>query len=121
MSNRALIHEIKQKYLKPPTHEQIFGFIKELGVSQTHFELYFQIPYGIIRQVKCGARPLPVTLWPIFYERIVPQYGLKHIEVVNFPLRQEHPAKPNKKVKLPNTSSRKYDAAAKSRLTVPTT
>lgn len=70
--------EIREKYLKPPTHDQIFGFIGELGVSCLQFERYFFIPTGTLRGVSFGNRNLPVKFWPIFYERIVPQYGVKY-------------------------------------------
>lgn len=70
-------NEIKQKYLKPPSHEEIFSFISELGVTYTQFERYYSIPYSVIRSIKCGNRHLPVKFWPIIYERIVPQYGIK--------------------------------------------
>jgi len=72
-------NEIKQKYLKPPSHDEIFSFIDELGVTYTQFERYYSIPYSVIRSIKCGNRHLPVKFWPIIYERIVPQYGIEFL------------------------------------------
>lgn len=76
--------EIRLKYLKPPTHEQIFGFIEELGVHTAQFERYYKMPTGILRQVKGGHKPLPVKYWPIFYQRIVPQYGIGYQQELKF-------------------------------------
>lgn len=76
--------EIRKKYLKAPSYDQIFGFIDELGVSYSQFERYYLIPYGVIRHVKRGVRNLPIKFWPIIYERIVPQYGMKYLRVTKF-------------------------------------
>lgn len=69
------IREVQQKYLKPPTYEQIFGFIEELGVNMQHFENYYGIASGILRCVKKGYKPLPKKYWHIFFTRTVPTYG----------------------------------------------
>lgn len=76
--------EIRLKYLKPPSFEQIFGFIDELGVHWAQFERYYKMSTGILRQVKGGYKPLPVKYWPIFYQRIVPQYGIGYQQELNF-------------------------------------
>jgi hypothetical protein len=67
--------EIKKKYLKEPTIEQVLSFIEEVGVSYAHFEYYYGMAEGTIRNFKCGVKKLAVRYWPIFYERIIPKYG----------------------------------------------
>lgn len=76
--------EIKKKYLKPPGISEIESFIKEVGVPLSQFERYFSIPIGVMQHVKRGARPLPVRFWPVFYERIVPQYGTEFTDKTKF-------------------------------------
>lgn len=68
--------EIKRKYLKEPTIEQILSFIAEVGVSYAHFEYYYGMAEGTIKNVKCGTKKLAIRYWPIFYDRVVPQYGI---------------------------------------------
>lgn len=70
--------EIRRKYLKAPTVEEIKSFIKELKVTYSQFEVYYNIPPGTLKQVFIRARKLPVKYWPIIYERIIPTYGLKY-------------------------------------------
>lgn len=69
--------EIREKYLKAPSFDEIFSFIDELGVNYSQFERFYSIPHSVIRSIKCGTRQLPVKFWPVIYERIVPQYGIK--------------------------------------------
>jgi hypothetical protein len=68
--------EIKKKYLKQPSVESVIAFIKKLGVSYYQFERFYGMRNGAIKQFKGGFKPLPVKHWPIFYEHIVPQYGV---------------------------------------------
>jgi hypothetical protein len=72
--------EIKTKYLKAPSNEEIRGFIKELGVGVIQFERFYNIPKRTLILVLGGHRGLPVKYWPIFYERKVPTYGLNWVK-----------------------------------------
>lgn len=74
--------EIKEKYLKAPTLEEVKEFISYLGVTVAQFEVYYGIPKGVVYLVMFGERNLPVKFWPIIYERIVPTYGLKYTQRV---------------------------------------
>lgn len=70
--------EIRRKYLKAPTAQEVKDFLKELDVSYPQFETFYDIPKSLISQVVIGVKPLPVKYWPIIYERIVPTYGVKY-------------------------------------------
>lgn len=70
------VDEITKVYLKPPTIEQVFSFVEEVGVKYSHFENYYGMHKGILKNVKCGNKNIPKKHWWIFYERIVPQYGI---------------------------------------------
>ncbi len=67
--------EATQKYLYPPTNEQIFSFVEEVGVSAFAFERYYGIAQDTLKSVKSGWRKLPRKHWGIFYERTIPTYG----------------------------------------------
>lgn len=68
--------EVKTKYLKEPTWEQIESFVKEVGVSYPHFEAYYGIPFTTLKNVKAGKRSLPCKFWEIILNRIVPERGV---------------------------------------------
>lgn len=68
--------EVTKKYLKPPTIEQIFSFVEEVGVKYSDFENFYGMHKGVLKNVKCGNKPLPRKDWWIFYERVVPKYGV---------------------------------------------
>lgn len=95
--------EIREKYVKPPTIEQMLSFINDLDVKYSHFEYYFRLHKGVIKNVKGGFKPLPVKYWPLFYERIVPQYGISYKSINEFIFRQDKKAKKNvpKTVSIP--------------------
>lgn len=67
--------QIKKTYLKEPSLDDILSFVNLVGVSYAHFEAYYGMAEGTIKNVKYGSKKLAVRYWPIFYERIVPQYG----------------------------------------------
>lgn len=73
--------EIRRRYFKPPTLEEIMDFINEQNVSCAQFERFYRIPKGIMKQVRIGNRDLPVKYWPIIYEKAVPKYGTSFKEL----------------------------------------
>lgn len=70
------VEEIKKKYLKSPTNDEIRNFIKEVGVGVIQFERFYNIPKRTLVLVLGGHRGLPAKYWPIFYERKIPSYGV---------------------------------------------
>lgn len=70
------------KYKTPPSKEQIEALIKESGVSQSVFEIFFSIGKGVLRVVRCGARELPPRYWHIFYERLKPEASTRYTSTV---------------------------------------
>jgi hypothetical protein len=72
--------EIRKKYLKPPTPEEMIDFINEVGVGKTQFERFYNIPERTLVQAINGKRNLPVKFWPIFYERKIPAYGIEWLK-----------------------------------------
>lgn len=71
----TISQENKAKYLIPPTFEQIEEFRKKLGVRGATIEHYYALGRGTYYKYKIGEKNLPVRLWHIFYEQIVPQAG----------------------------------------------
>lgn len=74
--------EIRSKYLKAPSPQEIREFIEKIGVSKSQFERYYDIPSGMMKKCANGHQPLPVKYWPIFYEGKVPSYGLKYTKKI---------------------------------------
>jgi hypothetical protein len=72
--------EIKKKYLKSPTIQEIQSFIKEVGVSVIQFERFYNMPKRTLFLTLGGHRALPVKYWPIFYDRIIPAYGAQWVK-----------------------------------------
>lgn len=93
--------EIKTKYLKAPTNEEIREFIKEVGVGVIQFERFYNIPKRTLILVLGGHRGLPVKYWPIFYERKVPAYGLNWVKSK----KKEVKSKKKRRVTLDVTST----------------
>jgi hypothetical protein len=84
------VEEIKKKYLKSPTNDEIRSFIKEVGVGVIQFERFYNIPKRTLILVLGGHRGLPAKYWPIFYERKIPSYG------VGWSKSNNNDGKPNK-------------------------
>lgn len=61
-------NENRRKYLKPPTIARILKVIEDAGVSFAHFELYYAMTPGTIKNVKGGFKKMPVRYWAIFYD-----------------------------------------------------
>jgi hypothetical protein len=78
MANRlkGIAYENKKLYGEPPSWEVIEDFIKEVGVSKYHFELFYGIPFNHLAKVKTGAVKLGKSYWHIFYERIKMTFGV---------------------------------------------
>jgi hypothetical protein len=73
---KGIAYENKKLYGVPPSWDIIESFIKEVGISKYHFELYYGIPFNHLAKVKTGAVKLGKTYWHIFYERIKLPYGV---------------------------------------------
>ena|ERR1700690_3351573 len=67
--------KIKTMYLKAPPLEETLSFVEELGISDTQFERFYKMGKGMMKQIRNGYKPLPTIMWPIVFEKIVPQYG----------------------------------------------
>lgn len=73
-------YEIKEKYLKAPTLQEIRSFIDEVGVTVIQFERFYNMPKRTLFLTLGGHRALPVKYWPIFYDRIIPAYGAQWVK-----------------------------------------
>lgn len=60
--------EAIKKYLHPPSIELILSVVKDAGVKPTHFERYFGIAHGTIKNIKAGFKFMPYKHWSLFYE-----------------------------------------------------
>lgn len=81
---RLLIEiENQKRYLRAPTIEEIDLVLEHLGVSQTHFERFFNIYPNCIAQLHMGdrsnviksngeehKRKLPLKFWHIIFENL---------------------------------------------------
>jgi len=64
-----------EKYLQPPPYDQIREYINgELKISMLHFERFFGIPTGTLKQIPFG-HPLPAKYWHLIYDKVKPKYG----------------------------------------------
>lgn len=72
--------EIRKKYLKPPTPEEMIDFINEVGVGKAQFERFYNMPPKTLILSISGRRNLPVKFWPVFYERKIPAYGIEWLK-----------------------------------------
>lgn len=54
-------------YAKPPSQEQVDAYIKKLGVSELHFERFFELPTGTIKVMRARRLNMPLKYWHIFY------------------------------------------------------
>lgn len=66
----------RRRYLQAPTIEQIDEFVAICKVSYYRFEDFYGMPKGTIKVVKTGYMAMPVKFWHIFYEKIIPTYGV---------------------------------------------
>ena len=98
--------EIRLKYLKPPTLQQIKDFVESQNVSYSQFERFYRIPAGVLRQVKMGNRDLPVKFWAIFYERLTPTYGTSFKEINKIVFKKKTVTKFVTQLTSDNTNSR---------------
>lgn len=74
-----------KKYGKPPTWEQIESLVNEVGLSFYKFELFYSLPVNHLANVKTGKRQLCKSYWHLFYERIIPKYGVSFIREKSIP------------------------------------
>ncbi len=82
----------KEKYLGPPSLEQIDDFIKKkLKVSYYHFESFFGMPRGTLKVVRNGYMALPPKYWHIFFEQpdVKPGQSYHPQEVQKMPQKRE--------------------------------
>lgn len=82
VSSNSIAEVNKKKYVYPPSYDKIAEFIKELGVSNHHFEKFYGIPYNIIAQIKLGTKRLPPQYWHFVFEKIVPTIGPGYIKML---------------------------------------
>ncbi len=66
----------RRRYLQAPNIEQIDEFVSMCKVSYYRFEEFFGLPKGTIKVVKTGYMEMPLKYWHIFYEKVIPTYGV---------------------------------------------
>lgn len=62
------LHPNHLKYIKAPTMEMIQKVMDAYGVDEAQFERFFGIYRWCVKNIKRGARTLPVQHWHIIYE-----------------------------------------------------